>query len=274
MMLQPLLTRYSVDQEPQESLLTQLMTKGKEQGYLTLAEVQDHLPREIADADQIEAIVGLINAMGIQIEEVGPEVGDVMPADATALDDEAAEAAIAALASVDSEVGRTTDPTRIYMREMGSVGLLTRAGERQIALRMEEGLNQVLAALSLYPLAVETLIDRFAAVARREAKITDVILGFNDADEDAEIPLGRPAAPDPPPIRTPPIRSRMPIPMVPPSSTQSSIGKTRHSGSTICASATRSGARHSRRQSEAKTTLALRCKGYPRASCSSSWWPT
>jgi len=169
-----------MDQEQQQSQLKQLIAKGKEQGYLTYTEVNDHLPPGIVETEQIEDIIRMINDMGILVQETAPDVVDHTLSDSAVSDDEAAEAAAAALASVDSEFGRTTDPVRMYMREMGTVELLTREGELQIAKRIEDGLNQVLDALSVYPRSIEKLIEIFDRVDREETRLTDVISGFND----------------------------------------------------------------------------------------------
>ncbi|CRI63028.1 RNA polymerase sigma factor rpoD [Thiocapsa sp. KS1] len=177
-----------MDQEQQQSQLKQLIAKGKEQGYLTYSEVNDHLPPGIVETDQIEDIVRMINDMGIMVHETAPDVVDHTLSDSAVSDDEAAEAAAAALATVDSEFGRTTDPVRMYMREMGTVELLTREGELVIAKRIEDGLNQVLSALSVYPRSVEKLIEIFDRVDREEARLTDVIAGFNDGDEEPVVP--------------------------------------------------------------------------------------
>ncbi|NCA71478.1 MAG: RNA polymerase sigma factor RpoD [Sphingobacteriia bacterium] len=177
-----------MDQEQQQSQLKQLIARGKEQGYLTYTEVNDHLPPGIVEADQIEDIVRMINDMGIMVHETAPDIIDQTLSDNAVSDDEAAEAAAAALASVDSEFGRTTDPVRMYMREMGTVELLTREGELIIAKRIEDGLNQVLNALSVYPRSVEKLIEILDRVDREEARLTDVISGFNDGDEDPAVP--------------------------------------------------------------------------------------
>ncbi|BCU07048.1 RNA polymerase sigma factor RpoD [Allochromatium tepidum] len=175
-----------MDQEQQQSQLKQLIAKGKEQGYLTYTEVNDHLPPGIVETDQIEDIVRMINDMGIMVQETAPDVVDHTLSDSAVSDDEAAEAAAAALASVDSEFGRTTDPVRMYMREMGTVELLTREGELQIAKRIEDGLNQVLDALSVYPRSIEKLIEIFDRVDREETRLTDVISGFNDEPAEVE----------------------------------------------------------------------------------------
>ena len=177
-----------MDQEQQQSQLKQLIAKGKEQGYLTYTEVNDHLPPGIVETDQIEDIVRMINDMGIMVQETAPDVVDHTLSDSAVSDDEAAEAAAAALATVDSEFGRTTDPVRMYMREMGTVELLTREGELVIAKRIEDGLNQVLTALSIYPRSIEKLIEIFDRVEREETRLTDVISGFNDGDDETLSP--------------------------------------------------------------------------------------
>lgn len=137
-----------MDQNPQ-SQLKLLVAKGKEQGYLTYAEVNDHLPEEIVDSEQVEDIIQMINDMGIQVVETAPDADDLMLNEAVA-DEDAAEAAAAALSSVESEIGRTTDPVRMYMREMGTVELLTREGEIDIAKRIEDGINQVQCSVAEY----------------------------------------------------------------------------------------------------------------------------
>jgi RNA polymerase primary sigma factor len=130
--------------QDQQSQLKLLIAKGKEQGFLTYAEVNDHLPDDIVDPEQIEDIIGMINDMGIQVHETAPDADTLILSNDTASTDEvAAEEAAAALATVDSEFGRTTDPVRMYMREMGTVELLTREGEIEIAKRIEDGLSQV-----------------------------------------------------------------------------------------------------------------------------------
>ncbi|HYN77677.1 MAG TPA: sigma-70 family RNA polymerase sigma factor, partial [Lamprocystis sp. (in: g-proteobacteria)] len=171
-----------MDQEQHQSQLKQLIAKGKEQGFLTYSEVNDHLPPGIVEPEQIEDIVRMINDMGILVHETAPDMADQTLTDNAVSDDDAAEAAAAALASVDSEFGRTTDPVRMYMREMGTVELLTREGELKIAKRIEEGLNQVLSSLSVFPRSVQRLIDIFDRVARQETRLADVISGFNDPD--------------------------------------------------------------------------------------------
>ncbi|MET0023769.1 MAG: RNA polymerase sigma factor RpoD [Sedimenticola sp.] len=181
-----------MNQEQQQSQLKQLIAKGKEQGFLTYAEVNDHLPDGIVEPEQIEDIIRMINDMGINVYESAPDIEDQNLTDnAVTTDEDAAEAAAAALASVDSEFGRTTDPVRMYMREMGTVELLTREGELKIAKRIEEGQNQVLAALSTYPDTVERLLELFAKVEAEEIRLTDVINGFAQPEEVA-IPTPKP----------------------------------------------------------------------------------
>ncbi len=180
-----------MDQEQHQSQLKQLIAKGKEQGFLTYSEVNDHLPPGIVEPEQIEDIVRMINDMGIMVHESAPDIIDQTLTDNAVSDDDAAEAAAAALASVDSEFGRTTDPVRMYMREMGTVELLTREGELKIAKRIEEGLNQVLSSLSVYPRSVQKLIEIFDRVEREETRLADVISGFNDPDAE---PVPAPAA--------------------------------------------------------------------------------
>ena len=184
-----------MDQEQQQSSqLKQLIAKGKEQGFLTYTEVNDHLPSGIVEPEQIEDIVRMINDMGIMVHESAPTEIDQLSDDAAVADDEAAEAAAAALASVDSEFGRTTDPVRMYMREMGTVELLTREGELRIAKRIEEGLNQVLIALSVYPRTVQQLLDLFAQAERGEIRLTEVISGFRDEDDSVPEPAPKTSA--------------------------------------------------------------------------------
>jgi RNA polymerase primary sigma factor len=178
-----------MDRQQQQTSIKDLIAKGKEQGFLTYAEVNDHLPDSIVDPEQIEDIVRMINDMGISVHETAPESDDQTLSDnAVSADDDAAEAAAAALATVDSEFGRTTDPVRMYMREMGTVELLTREGELRIARRIEDGLNQVSAALAAFPATVEMLIQQFDLVDQGDARLTDVIVGFALPDIGDTIP--------------------------------------------------------------------------------------
>jgi RNA polymerase primary sigma factor len=183
-----------MDQEKKQSQLKLLIAKGKEQGFLTYAEVNDHLPDEIVDPEQIEDIISMINDMGIPVHEKAPDADSLLMSDAAAPDDDAAEEAAAALASVDSEFGRTTDPVRMYMREMGSVELLTREGEIEIAKRIDEGLWQVQAALGEYPIGVARVLEAYERISQGEAKLTDLINGFIDPNEDTS---GIPPKPEP-----------------------------------------------------------------------------
>lgn len=173
-----------MDQNPQ-SQLKLLVIKGKEQGYLTYAEVNDHLPEEIVDSEQVEDIIQMINDMGIKVVETAPDADDMSLNDDDAVTDEdAAEAAAAALSSVESEIGRTTDPVRMYMREMGTVELLTREGEIDIAKRIEEGINEVQCSVAEFPGAISYLLEQFDRVQAEEIRLTDIISGFVDPNDD------------------------------------------------------------------------------------------
>ncbi len=172
-----------MDQNPQ-SQLKQLVIRGKEQGYLTYAEVNDHLPAEIVDSEQVEDIIQMINDMGIKVVETAPDADDLaLNDDETITDEDAAEAAAAALSSVESEIGRTTDPVRMYMREMGTVELLTREGEIDIAKRIEDGINQVQSAVAEYPGTIPYILEQFDKVQAEELRLTDLINGFVDPDD-------------------------------------------------------------------------------------------
>ncbi len=175
----------------QQSRLKLLIEKGKDQGFLTYAEVNDHLPDEIVDPQQIEDIIGMINDMGILVHEVAPDTDSLLLASTkNTADDDAVEEAAANLVTVDSEFGRTTDPVRMYMREMGTVELLTREGEIVIAKRIEDGLNQVLHALAAYPESAATLLRGYERVEAGEMRLSDLISGFvdpNAADEEINV---------------------------------------------------------------------------------------
>ncbi|SEK75171.1 RNA polymerase, sigma 70 subunit, RpoD [Colwellia chukchiensis] len=176
-----------MDQAPQ-SRLKELITKGKEQGYLTFAEVNDHLPQDIIDSDQVEDIIRMINDMGIQVFENAPDNDTLMMSEANT-DEDAAEAAAQALATVESEIGRTTDPVRMYMREMGTVELLTRKGEIVIAKRIEEGIKEVQRSVSEYPPAINYLLEQWDNFEAEEVRLSDIVVGFLDPDAiDEEIP--------------------------------------------------------------------------------------
>jgi len=178
--------------QEQQSQLKLLIAKGKEQGYLTYAEVNDHLPNEIVEPDQIEDIIGMINDMGITVHEVAPDADTLLmtASAATKGDDETDEEALAVLAAaVDSETGRTTDPVRMYMREMGTVELLTREGEIKIAKRIEAGLQQALSALAGFPETPAILLREYERVVAGDLRLTDLINGFIDPNAvEEEIP--------------------------------------------------------------------------------------
>ncbi len=168
--------------------LKDLIARGKEQGYLTYTEVNDHLPNDIVDPEQIEDIVNMINDMGIAVHEKAPDAESLLLSDAAVSnDDDAAEAAEAALASVDAEFGRTTDPVRMYMREMGTVELLTRQGEIEIAKRIEDGLNQVKYSMAHFPPTMEKLLEVYEAVSAGDTRMQDFVVGFIDPNAPDEI---------------------------------------------------------------------------------------
>jgi len=187
-------------EQDQQTKIKELISKGKEQGYLTYAEVNDHLPEGIVDSDQIEDIINMITEMGIVVQEQPPEDDSlILNENASTADDDAAEEAAQVLVTVDQEFGRTTDPVRMYMREMGTVNLLTREGEISIAKRIEEGINQVTHALAFYPNTIEKLLTYYALVIDQELeeeeeeedierlKLSDLLNGFIDPDADNEV---------------------------------------------------------------------------------------
>ena len=170
----------------QQSRLKELIARGKEQGYLTYAEVNDHLPEDISDPDQVEDIIRMINDMGISVYETAPDADTLLMAEADT-DEAAAEEAAAALAAVEQEAGRTTDPVRMYMREMGTVELLTREGEIQIAKRIEEGWREVMSSLAQFPGSAQIVLDEYDRLTEEEGRLTDVISGYIDPDDDTAI---------------------------------------------------------------------------------------
>ncbi len=183
--------------EDRHSQLKLLIARGKEQGYLTYAEVNDHLPNEIVDPEQIEDIVNMINDMGITVYEKAPDSESLLMSETIVTDDEdATDEAAAALATVDSEFGRTTDPVRMYMREMGSVELLTREGEIRIAKRIEDGLNQVRHSLAMLPDTYIRLFEAYEPVLSGENRLADVLAGF--AGDNIEQPPPAPPAEEEP----------------------------------------------------------------------------
>ncbi len=172
----------------QQSRLKDLIARGKEQGYLTYSEVNDHLPEDIADPDQVEDIIRMINDMGIQVVEVAPDSDTLLMSDGDSTDEVAAAEAAAALAAVETEAGRTTDPVRMYMREMGTVELLTREGEIRIAKRIEEGLRDVMASLVYYPGAVERVLNTYDRIVEEEGRLSDILTGYLDPDDEVAVP--------------------------------------------------------------------------------------
>ena len=180
----------------QQSNLKILIAKGKEQGYLTYSEVNDHLPESISDPDQVEDIIQMINDMGIKVFETAPDSDAMILNDDgdSGADEVAAAEAAAALAAVENEAGRTTDPVRMYMREMGTVELLTREGEIVIAKRIEEGLRELMKAMAFFPGSVEHILNEYDLVSSEERRLSELITGYLDVSEDEEIPIGAPAS--------------------------------------------------------------------------------
>ena len=167
------------DEIDEESQLKILIAKGKEQGFLTYHEVNESLPDGIVDPEQIEDIVNMINDMGIEVHESPPDLDVLMASNDTTPSNDSNTPLI----GVESEFGRTTDPVRMYMREMGTVDLLTREGEIKIAKRIEDGINQILTALSTYPGTIQILLDCYEGVEKEVLKLSDVIIGFTDQEE-------------------------------------------------------------------------------------------
>jgi RNA polymerase primary sigma factor len=189
------------DTEQQQSRLKELIAKGKEQGYLTYAEVNDHLPEDISDPEQVEDIIQMINDLGIQVFEEAPDADTLLLADSESPDDIAAAEAAAALAAVETEAGRTTDPVRMYMREMGTVELLTREGEIVIAKRIEEGIRELMTALAYFPGTVKTLLDEYDKTTTEGRRLGDILVGYLDpmeaiAPPTEEIPVDEELADD------------------------------------------------------------------------------
>src|SRR5258706_1928350 len=171
------------DAEARRTRLKNLIKLGKERGFLTYAEINDHLPDDMVDAEQIEAIISTFNDMGIQVYDEAPDADTLLiseTAPAGVPDEDAEEEAEAALSTVDPEFGRTTDPVRMYMREMGSVELLTREGEIEIAKRIEDGLKHMIQAISACPTTIAEIIDLAGKVARDEMRIDELVDGLID----------------------------------------------------------------------------------------------
>ncbi len=167
----------------QQSRLKELIQRGREQGYLTYAEVNDHLPEDISDPEQVEDIIRMINDMGINVFEVAPDADALLLAEADT-DEAAAEEAAAALAAVETDIGRTTDPVRMYMREMGTVELLTREGEIEIAKRIEEGIREVMSAIAHFPGTVDSILADYDRVTTEGGRLSDILSGYIDPDDD------------------------------------------------------------------------------------------
>ncbi|MBZ0091159.1 MAG: RNA polymerase sigma factor RpoD [Sulfuricellaceae bacterium] len=173
------------DAEERRMRLKNLIALGKERGYLTYFEINDHLPDEMLDAEQIESVISMINDMGISVYDEAPDAETLLMSDATpaVTDEDAVEEAEAALSTVDSEFGRTTDPVRMYMREMGSVELLTREGEIEIAKRIEEGLKHMVQAISSCPTTIAEILEMAAKIERDEMRIDELVDGLVNSDE-------------------------------------------------------------------------------------------
>ena len=167
----------------QQSRLKELISRGREQGYLTYAEVNDHLPEDISDPEQVEDIIRMINDMGINVFETAPDADALLLAEADT-DEAAAEEAAAALAAVETDIGRTTDPVRMYMREMGTVELLTREGEIEIAKRIEEGIREVMGAIAHFPGTVDSILAEYNRVTTEGGRLVEVLSGYIDPDDD------------------------------------------------------------------------------------------
>ena len=179
----------------QQSRLKELIALGREQGYLTYAEVNDHLPEDISDPEQVEEIIGMINDMGINVFETAPDADALLMAEEAADTDEAAaEEAAAALAAVETDIGRTTDPVRMYMREMGTVDLLTREGEIEIAKRIEEGIRDVMHAIAHFPGSVDGVLAEFNRLIEEGGRLTDIFNGYIDPDDSIPEPATKPEA--------------------------------------------------------------------------------
>ncbi|QID18949.1 RNA polymerase sigma factor RpoD [Nitrogeniibacter mangrovi] len=186
-----------LDAEVRRTQLKTLIALGKERGYLTYAEINDHLPDDLVDAEQIESIIATFNSMSIQVYDEAPSAEDLLMSDSVAAspDDDAEEEAEQALSSVDSEFGRTTDPVRMYMREMGTVELLTREGEIEIAKRIEDGLKHMVQAISACPTTIAEMLELADKVAHDEMRIDEIIDGLiNPDDGEDEYPAGAKSA--------------------------------------------------------------------------------
>ena len=177
-----------MDLETKRLQLKKLIIKGREQGFLTYSEINDHLPEDVHDTDQIENVVQMINDMGIDVYDQPPDADSLIMKGETADDSVVEEAEAVLTSAVESEFGRTTDPVRMYMREMGTVDLLTRADEIKLAKRIEEGIRQSMGACATSPFIIESLLDKVELIDKEEMRLTDLILGFIDPNEPDVIP--------------------------------------------------------------------------------------
>ena len=177
------------DVEAQRTRLKNLVVLGKERGFLTYAEINDHIPDDMLDAEQIESVIGMINDMGIAVYDEAPDSEQLLMSEAPppVADEAVMEEAEAALSTVDSDFGRTTDPVRMYMREMGTVELLTREGEIEIAKRIEDGLKHMIQAISSCPTTIDEILSMVDKVERNELRIDEVIDGLVDASGQDEV---------------------------------------------------------------------------------------
>ena len=178
--------------QSQQSELKRLIIKGKEQGFLTYREINDHLPEDMNDTDQIETVVNMINDMGIEVHDTAPDADSLLLKTANSDDEEVVEEAEAVLTTaVESEFGRTTDPVRMYMREMGTVELLTRQDEIRLAKRIEDGIRQSVSAIASAPVVISEIVRLTDAVEDGKMKLTELLVGFIDPNiEEEEIPPG------------------------------------------------------------------------------------
>ncbi|MGD8476965.1 MAG: RNA polymerase sigma factor region1.1 domain-containing protein, partial [Burkholderiales bacterium] len=181
-------TQQPLDAEARRMRLKTLIVLGKERGYLTYAEINDHLPDDMLDAEQIENIISMINDMGIQVYDEAPDSESLLMTEPSApvADEDAAEEAEQALSTADSEFGRTTDPVRMYMREMGSVELLTREGEIEIAKRIEDGLKHMVQAISACPMTIAEILELADKIEREEMRVDEVVDGLIDPNAPEE----------------------------------------------------------------------------------------
>ena len=182
-------TQFNMIKDSQTQMKS-LILKGKEQGYLTYSEINDHLPDDIVETEMVEDIIQMINDMGIQVYDEAPEEDTILLNDEAAKedDDTATEEAMAVLSAVDANIGRTTDPVRMYMREMGSVELLSRKEEIAIAKRIERSAHFIIEAIAKFPKTAETMIEELSDMDEEDFKLADVVLDVYNPHEEAVIP--------------------------------------------------------------------------------------